>query len=69
MLIFHLIKVCLEFNKREREDLRHNYVAVCVLTHPHSLHLGAEGIQQLKQDQTQRVYVYFVRVRVSRELL
>lgn len=38
------------------------------VTHPYSLHLGPEGIQQLKQDQTQRVNVHFVRVRVSREL-
>lgn len=41
---------------------------MCLLTHPHSLHLGAEGIQQLEQDQTQRVNVHFVRVRVPREL-
>ena len=45
-----------------------DYVLLCLLTHPHSLHLGPERIQQLKQDQTQRVNVHFVRVRVSREL-
>lgn len=39
-----------------------------LLTHPHSLHLRPEGVQQLKQDQTQRVNVHFVGVRVSREL-
>lgn len=49
-------------------NLRHDYVPMCLLTHPHSLHLGPERIQQLKQDQTQRVNVHFVRVRVSREL-
>lgn len=43
-------------------------VLACLLTHPHSLHLRPERIQQLKQDQTQRVNVHFVRVRVSREL-
>lgn len=41
---------------------------MCLLTHPDSLHLGPERIQKLKQDQTQRVNVHFVRVRVSREL-
>lgn len=41
---------------------------MCLLTHPHSLHLGPERIQQLKQDQTQRVNVHFMGVRVSREL-
>lgn len=41
---------------------------MCLLTHPHSLHLGPERIQQLKQDQSQRVNVHFMRVRVSREL-
>lgn len=39
-----------------------------LLTHPHSLHLCPEGIQQLKQDQTQRVNVHFMRVGVSRKL-
>lgn len=48
--------------------LRHVYATVCLLTHPHSLHLGPERTQQLKQDQTQRVNVHFMRVRVSREL-
>lgn len=41
---------------------------MCFLTHPHSLHLSPERIQQLKQDQTQRVYIHFMRVGVSREL-
>ncbi len=49
-------------------SIRHQYVPVSMLTHPHSLHLRPERIQQLKQDQTQRVNVHFVRVRVSREL-
>lgn len=38
------------------------------LTHLYSLHLRPEGTQQLKQDQTQRVNVHFVRVGVPREL-
>lgn len=41
---------------------------MCFLTHPHSLHLSPERIQQLKQDQTQRVNIHFMRVGVSREL-
>ena len=41
---------------------------LCLLTYPYSLHLRSEWTEQLKQDQTQRVDVYFVRVRVSRKL-
>lgn len=51
--------------KRENEvKLRHDYgyVSMCLLTHPNSLHLGPERIQQLKQDQTQRVNIHFMRV-------
>lgn len=41
---------------------------LCFLTYPYSLHLGAEGKEQLKQDQPQGVDVHFVRVGVPREL-
>ena len=52
---------------KENEGIS-SHVSMCLVTHPHSLHLGPERIQQLEQDQSQRVDVHFMRVRVSREL-